>query len=460
MDDKSTLEVLYLRGRITRRQMLVGIGMLAAGMSISTVLAACTTSTPTKSTTSAIDANGEVVIWDSPGDLYQVADAAIPAFNAKYPNVKVMHQAVETATTTSAPKLPVALVTNVNVPDGAYLQNEQIGTIQDYLYDITDWIQPYVKDIVGFDLRVDTDARGRIKGIPYDADPAFLFYRDDIIKQHGLSVDGVQTYDDLLNLARQLRAKDPSMRPIRVENDPNVIVLWTSMFANQQGTSYVDSAGKLRLNSDAFLKILKFYKTVVDEGLGVPVTIASPDDIAASDKGVQVLAPTAIWFNFFVGNLFKDSRGKWRATRLPAWTSGGARAASMGGSSFLIPAKARRPDLAWLYYQFMMFDPQGYKAYFGPNKLYPGGINTLIPAYKGAWGTKLMDNPSSLGGQDLWSLATQAANDIPQNYYYPSWYSQMGDILGKNVQLMYAGKLTPQQVLQQSSDQITAQLMR
>jgi hypothetical protein len=36
----------------------------------------------------------------------------------------------------------------------------------------------------------------------------------------------------------------------------------------------------------------------------------------------------------------------------------------------------------------------------------------------------------------------------------------MGDILGKNVQLMYAGKLTPQQVLQQSSDQITAQLMR
>ena len=459
MDDKSTLERLYLGGRLTRRQMLAGMGMLAAGMSIGSVLAACTSSSPS-ATTKTIVPKGNVVIWDSPGDLFTVADAAIPAFNAKYPDIKVTHLAVETATSTSAPKLPVALVTNVNVPDGAYLQNEQIGTIQDYLYDITDWIQPYVKDIVGFDLRVDTDARGRIKGIPYDSDPAFLFYRDDIIKQHGLSVDGVQTYDDLLNLARQLRSKDPTMRPIRVENEPNVIVLWTSMFANQQGTSYVDASGKLRLNSEPFLKILRFYKTVVDEGLGVPVTIASPDDIAASDRGVQVLAPTAIWFNYFIGNLFKDSRGKWRASRLPAWTSGGARAASMGGSSFLIPAKARRPDLAWLYYQFMMFDPQGYKASFGSNKLYPGGINTLIPAYKGAWGTKLMDNPSSLGGQDLWTLATQTANDIPQNYYYPAWYSQMGDILGKNVQLMYAGKLTPEQVLQQSSDQITSQLMR
>ena len=44
MDDKSTLESMYLGGTITRRQLLMGIGMLAAGASIASVLAACGTS--------------------------------------------------------------------------------------------------------------------------------------------------------------------------------------------------------------------------------------------------------------------------------------------------------------------------------------------------------------------------------------------------------------------------------
>ena len=41
MDDKSTLESMYLGGVITRRQLLMGMGMLAAGVSIASVLAAC-----------------------------------------------------------------------------------------------------------------------------------------------------------------------------------------------------------------------------------------------------------------------------------------------------------------------------------------------------------------------------------------------------------------------------------
>src|SRR5438128_8535275 len=45
MDDKSTLEQMYLRGNITRRQLLVGMGMLAAGLSVASVLAACGGST-------------------------------------------------------------------------------------------------------------------------------------------------------------------------------------------------------------------------------------------------------------------------------------------------------------------------------------------------------------------------------------------------------------------------------
>jgi peptide/nickel transport system substrate-binding protein len=47
MDDKSTLESMYLGGTITRRQLLMGFAMLAAGASIASVLAACGTSSTT-----------------------------------------------------------------------------------------------------------------------------------------------------------------------------------------------------------------------------------------------------------------------------------------------------------------------------------------------------------------------------------------------------------------------------
>jgi len=43
MDDRRTLEQMYLRGNMTRRQMLMGMAMLAGGLSLASVIAACGT---------------------------------------------------------------------------------------------------------------------------------------------------------------------------------------------------------------------------------------------------------------------------------------------------------------------------------------------------------------------------------------------------------------------------------
>jgi lactose/L-arabinose transport system substrate-binding protein len=71
-----------------------------------------------------------------------------------------------------------------------------------------------------------------------------------------------------------------------------------------------------------------------------------------------------------------------------------------------------------------------------------------------------MEPPESLGGQDLWGLATEVAAEIPDTYYYPKWFGQMADILGANVQRLYDGKLTPEEVLEKSAADIRSKLMR
>ena len=107
-----------------------------------------------------------------------------------------------------------------------------------------------------------------------------------------------------------------------------------------------------------------------------------------------------------------------------------------------------------------MLNPEGYKAAFGPNKIYATGIDTLLPSYKPAYSSQLMGNPAGLGGQNLWELATSVAADIPQNFYFPIWYNQLPPILGANIQKLYDGKLSPEDAVKQSASDIKAKLMR
>lgn len=446
--------------KLSRRQLLKLMGLGAAGSMLphwrlGSGLFSTAPASPTNLGAPALAAQteGEIVIWDRAGDLFQVLDAAIPAFNQKYPNIKVNHQPVDTA------KLAPTLAAGVNVPDGSFIEDENLGILHEQLYDLTDLMQPYVNDLVGYKVRVNTHD-GKIKGIPYDVDPGMLFYRADILDKAGIKPESIETYDDLIAAAKQLKASNPNMKPIHVEHVPVLILLWVAMFANQQGTSYINEKGELQIESEPFLNIMNFIKKVLDEGVGNISEFASPGDVAACDNDIQVFYPWAIWFNYEVDALLKKSRGLWRVMPLPAWTPGGTRAASMGGSSFVIPAKAKNPQLAWLFYEYMMLSLDGIKAAFGPNKIYPGGISTVIPSYKPAYEIHLMENPQSLGGQDLYTFATGLVDQIPANYYFPTWYLQAADIVGANVQRLQDGQLSPEEVLKQTAEQIRTKLMR
>jgi lactose/L-arabinose transport system substrate-binding protein len=169
--------------------------------------------------------------------------------------------------------------------------------------------------------------------------------------------------------------------------------------------------------------------------------------------------PWAIWFVYAPENLLKTTKGKWRAMPLPAWTAGGARGASMGGSSFVIPKQSKNAHLAWLFYEHLMFSADGYKAVYGPNKIYPGGLNTSLPSYLPAQKEQLFQNPEGLGGQNLWEVATSTVKDIPANYYYATWYSKAADIIAANIQRMQDGQLSPEDAIKNSADDITNKVM-
>ncbi len=446
------LNVFSSQEAVSRRTFIKHTSTGALAVTGGLGLAAC--GSPAGTGGSANSLSGTITIWDRSGDLFQVFDATIATFNKKYPNIKVKHVAVDVDA-----KLPSTLNTGVNVPDGSFYEDNNLPILSSHYYDVTDWIQPYARDIVPFKLRVNTH-NGRVYGIPWDLDPGLLYYREDMLKDAGVDPASIATYDDLITAAHTIQQKfGPNVKPIHLEQDPGLTQLWVEMFANQQGTSMVDEQGKLQITSAPYLNIMRFLKRVRDENIGTREVYFSPGDIAAIENNQVAFYPWAVWAVYGADLLFKKTKGKWRAMPLPAWTKGGARGAVMGGSSFIIPKKAKNPHLAWLYYEHLVFSPEGYRAVYGPNKIYPGGINTSLPSYNPALQKQLYQNSEGLGGQNLWEVATGTVKEIPGTFTYATWYNQAVTYFGTNVQRMLDGQMTPEQVLQQSANDIQTKLI-
>jgi lactose/L-arabinose transport system substrate-binding protein len=398
---------------------------------------------------------GEITIWDRSGDLFEVFDAVIAKFNEKYPGIVVHHEAVDISA-----KLQNTLITGTDVPDGVFLDDAYVAGYVDYLWDLGDVLKPYLNDIAKQKVDVNT-VSGGIYGVPYDLDPGLLFYNTVAIEAAGIDPASIQTYDDLLAAAKKYQQYRPSAKPIHLEQGAWLGQLQLEMYANQLGTSLADASGNLRLNTPEYQKILTWLDDVQKQGLGTRAEYLTPSDIGALEARDEVFYPWAIWFDFAPQQQLPKTSGEWRAMQLPAWENGGARGGAMGGSSFILPKEGKNSGLAWLFYEFLMFDQVGYTAVYGPNAVYPGGINTSIPAYKlAADPAKPLFQPvAALGDQDLWTIAVDAGQQIPGGAPIPPWWDGAVEYLGNNVQKMLDGAMTPQQVLEQSAADIQANLI-
>jgi lactose/L-arabinose transport system substrate-binding protein len=233
------------------------------------------------------------------------------------------------------------------------------------------------------------------------------------------------------------------------------------MLSNQLGTSLTDAQGKLRLDSEEYRRIFGWIASAVKDGLVTHESYLKPADVNTLDNGQQVFVPWAIWWSFAPQQVLKATKGKWRAAPLPAWTAGGARSGAMGGSSFIIPAKAKNPELAWLLYEFFCFKEPGYTAVYGPNSVYPGGLSTSVPSFTPALdlAKPLFQPIDALGGQDLWKVAVEAAATIPAAAPIPQWWSQSVNYLGDNVQRLMEGTMSPDDVIADSASKIQRNLI-
>ena len=359
--------------------------------------------------------SGDVYLWDAQ-PLYTAQQIA--AFNAVYPNVKVHEKTIQYLPKT--PSESTQLITGVDLPDAIFhVEDAYLGRYAEALYDVSEAIAPFEKQIAPFKLAVCKQG-GRTIAIPDDLCPAFLIYNTEIIAKAGVDVSKIVTYDDLIAAALTVQKKVPTCpQPIGFLDGPDFLTFMMEGLAWQQHSGHIDANGKLNLKSAAYTNGFNYLEKAAKAGVVGTAIWMTPDLYNKWNKGQVAFMHFADWFTHWNEPGLKPIWGKIGLAKQPVFNAKTDSPYSiMGGSAWTVPAKAKRPDLGALLGTFFMLDPRGLKA-AGNNLAW----EAILPACQADWDFSNMVRPIINKSVDEHKLLVTAALGTPTSYRYAPWFA-------------------------------------
>ncbi|NKB71330.1 MAG: extracellular solute-binding protein [Candidatus Latescibacteria bacterium] len=261
--------------------------------------------------------------------------------------------------------------------------------------------------------------KGHIFGMPQDLHPVVLLYRQDIFAELGYPdfPAAAATWDDFVRIALEV-SRPKSVDP---ENPRYAIGLHSKDFwqywqlLHQRGVSVYDPQRRPALDSPESVEVLTFIADLFRRH-DVAWPIADLPTFWAAVKRDEVLTFLAAdWFVGFLRNNVPEQAGQWRAMPLPAWTPGGRRVSTHGGTTTVIPKQGKNKQMAWEFTKFL---------YLSRQETVQRALKTrVMPALHQSYGDPqlLGDEFAYLGGQRLGALFAQLKDDIPPVYLHSSW---------------------------------------
>jgi arabinosaccharide transport system substrate-binding protein len=382
------MEAKMSHGSISRREFLKGMGVVAA----SGILAACAPSQATPTEPSVGAATGEFTFWTFVNDHENFFKARADAWNAANPDRIVTINASTLPYEDMHNKLLLSLQSGTGAPDlvdieisrfGNYLRGDdaQIG-----LVDLAPIIEKHKDQLMPERLSVYSKA-GHYYGADYHLGASLMFYNDEILKNAGVDIDQIKTWDDFIQAGKEVTQGDVFMTVI--DNYFAFLLL-----SQMNGGGLMDPDGNLVLYQPANVEALKFIQDLIfthkiakiNPGPGLD----APESYEAINAGkvASVMAPE--WFVGRFGTQIADLNGKMRVRPIPPMKEGGYTAAMGGGTGTAITEQIapEKKQLALDFIEFakltlegqlevwkvLHFDPYRFDAYDDPSMNDPNPI--------------------------------------------------------------------------------------
>jgi len=348
-------------------------------------------------------------------DIHATAyENARPAFEAKHPGTKIDVQLVHWTAVTS--RLRAAFWGDLDVPDLVEVEISAAGTFfrgREEDIGFIDWT-PWLKETGYYDRIVKSrfapyTHRGKIYGLPHDVHPVMLAYRRDLFEELGVDPAKIETWDDFIREGRRITI--PDKRYLIQLSDSSG---WSmEPFLYQRDGGFFDPDGKLTMDNEVALDTLKWYTRLV----------AGPQKIA-NDIGGRDVFTQAVERGYFLSFICPDWRSKGTETHvgsvagkmalmpLPAFTKGGRRTSTWGGTMLGITKKCRDPKLAFALAEHLYLNAEDLAGRFRD-------LN-ILPPLRDAWRLPQFNEERPYwSGQRLGKLYANLAEQVPPQYTSP-----------------------------------------
>jgi len=394
------------------------------------------------------DLKGKITCWTWTAKAIQFVT---PEFQKLYPNIEV--EVTPMSHPDTHDKIFVAIAAGSGAPDlltidSAYIQKfiEQGG-----LVDMTDYINTVRNKFPAYKIANDSDATGRVFGVPFDCGPVGMYYQKGLVDKYKITLP--DTWDAFIALGKQLKAKGVYINTVSVAAAAMDQSMWGevglhSLLTQQQGGAYFDSNLKPSLDTKQSITAMKLIKQMVDTGISANVAQGSPAYYDMFNKGQVLGLISAAWYVNVLNNFVTPDMpqfGNWRVAMMPAFTKGGVRASNLGGSELCIATQT--PDdqqkLAMTFIKWVCASLDGAKAHADYGE---------FPAFLPAYPTDIVQNKTFpvLGDQKVYKLFAQITPQVPPTWRIPPQYTQVQSILQAKMNAILTGKVTVEKGLQQA----------
>lgn len=260
---------------------------------------------------------------------------------------------------------------------------------------------------------------GKTYGLPQDFAPLVFFYREDILKKHGIKVP--TTWDEYAKAARDLHKADPK---VWLGTFSAADSGWFTGLAQQAGANWwsvSNNTWNVKINDDASKKVADYWQGLIGEGVIKGDPFWTPQWNTEMNDGTLAGWISGAWAPAQLPTIAPDGAGKWKMTSLPAWTAGDKTTGIWGGSAYAVTTDSKYPEQAAKFVNWLNTSDEALSMQ----------INTINVF------------PSALSGQQLPDLATPPAFMKNQTDYYKltaeiAQSARSFDIWGPNATVMDA----------------------
>ncbi len=437
---------------LTRRSFLTAMGVSGVALAVAACAAPAAPGAPAAQEPAAPEApTAEAPVAEAPAEQAPGAEPAtivvsswfnmgfnlnMPAFNEAHPEIKV--EVIDEEFAAHHDKLLTALVAGTGAADVTGIEDARLHLMANTggLADLTDYMAPYKDKLVPYKANFAT-FQGKNIAVPWDSSPVLLYFRRDIMEEHGVDPAKILTYDDLTATLQKLY--DESDGRIKMQNVAQDGVYPLMNWLWQQGSGIVSPDGsKVIVDGPEGVRSLEYLKSLWDADL-VFKNMTGDAGTVAIKAGEMPLFPHAIWNASFIAGAAPETIGKWGVVPLPVFEAGGSTATIWGGSAVGIPAQSKHIPEAFTFAEFNMLMKEGSEAqWLGAN---------LFPVLTEAADWPIMNDPVEFyGGQPALKMYAEANALVPKVAYGKDWL-ETSRMLGQQQSEALEGNKTPEQAL-------------